>query len=635
MVRIAPHGSWESPLSAADVARAGAAPAWVLPHSGRLWWTQSRPEEGGRAAVLRSGPDGPEEVLGAPWSARNRVHEYGGRPFTLLGEHLVFTEWSDQRVYATVSGGEPVALTEAPEREHGVRYSDLTPGLGSEVWCVRETVTGDAPTDVARDLVAVALAGGVRVLGASHHFMTAPQPSPDGRHAAWIGWSHPDMPWDRAEACVAAIGPDGAFGPHRVVAGGPEVAVCQVEWESPDSLLVLADPDGWWGLHRVGVDGAMTALAPGERELGGPLWQLGRRWFAPLGRGRHAVLRAGALAILDERSATVTDVDTDFAEFAPDVHAVDGVVSTSAAGPRTPWTVVELDLSTGMHTEHTHPQTPDPRYLPQPVARTVAGDGHEVPVLVYPPTNPDFAGPSGQAPPWLLYPHSGPTTAFSTALDLDIAYFTSRGIGVVAVDYAGSTGYGRAFRELLHQRWGVVDVADTLAAAAALVAEGIAEPGRLAVRGGSAGGFTAAAAMTGGTVFACATLMFPLLDLAPWADGQVETHDFESCYVERLVGVLPEHAQRYRDRSPVAAAGRVRGPVLVLQGADDPVCPPEQVKRFVDGLGVPHAYLVFPGERHGFRGAGAIAAAHEAELSFYGQVFGFTPPGVAALELAP
>ncbi|UVS79390.1 prolyl oligopeptidase family serine peptidase [Actinokineospora sp. UTMC 2448] len=634
MVHIAPHGGWESPLTAADVARSAAAPTWVLPHGGAVWWTRSLPEEGGRQALLRSGPDGPVEVLGAPWSARDRVHEYGGRPFTVVDGRVVFTEWGDQRVYAVTDDG-PVPLTGVPDREHGWRYSDLTPGPGGEVWCVRETVTGDAPTDVVRDLVAVSLSGGVRVLGRSHHFMTAPQPSPDGRHAAWIGWSHPDMPWDASELCVAAVGADGVFGPHRVVAGGPGVSVCQVCWEAPDSLLAMADPRGWWNLHRIGLDGAMVALAPGDHELGGPLWQLGRRWFAPLGRGRHAVLRAGALAVLDERSGTVTDVDTDFAVFAPDLHAADGVVTTCAAGPRTPWTVISLDLSTGVHTEHTRPDAPDPRYLPEPVARTVDADGHAVPVLVYPPTNPDFAGPEGESPPYLLYPHSGPTTAFSRALDLDIAFFTSRGFGVVAVDYAGSTGHGRAFRELLHGRWGVVDVADTIAAAAALVADGTADPTRLAVRGGSAGGFTAAAAMTGGAVFACATLMFPLLDLSPWAEGRVETHDFESRYVERLVGALPEHADRYRERSPVGAADRVRGPVLVLQGAEDPVCPPEQVKRFVDGLRVPHAYLSFDGERHGFRRAETIAAAYAAELSFYGRVFGFTPPGVPELELTP
>lgn len=632
MVQTAPYGTWSSPIAPADVARSAATPAWVTLRDGQVWWTRSRPDQGGRHELMRHGPHGPRPVLDERWNVRNRVHEYGGRPFTLLGEHVVFTEWSDQRLYAAAPGAEPVALTAAPDRDQGVRYSDLT-AAGEHVWCVRERATGDGPADVARDLVAVSLDGRLRVLGASHHFMTAPQPSPSGRHAAWIGWSHPDMPWDSTELCVAAATDDG-FGPHRVVAGGPGVSVCQVQWEAEDSLLAVADPHGWWNLLRIGLDGAAVPLAPGEHELGGPLWQLGQRWFAPLGRGRHAVLRSGQLAILDERSGTVTDVDTDYPVVGADLHAHDGVIAARGAGPHTPWTVFTLDLSTGEHTALDAPDTPDPRYVPLPTRRRVRGDGHDVPVLVYPPTNPDFTGPDGQRPPWLLFPHSGPTTAVTARLDLDIAFFTSRGFGVVAVDYGGSTGHGRAFRELLAGQWGVVDVADTVAAATDLVDSGAADPALLAVRGGSAGGFTAAAAMTGGQTFACATLMFPLLDLAPWADGRVETHDFESRYVESLVGSLPEHAERYRERSPVGKADRVRGPVLVLQGAQDPVCPPEQVARFVAALSVPHAYLSFDGEQHGFRRAASIIAAYEAELSFYGQVFGFTPPGVPVLELS-
>lgn len=628
MVQTAPYGAWVSPITPADVARAQSTPSWVTLRDGRVWWTRSRPDQGGRQELVCAG----EPVLGQRWDVRNRVHEYGGRPFALLGDRVVFTEWSDQRLYACVPGGEPVALSAAPEREHGVRYSDLT-AAGQEVWCVRETVTGDGPTDVARDLVAVTLDGDLRVLGAPHRFMSAPQPSPSGRHAAWLGWSHPDMPWDAAQLCVASVTADG-LGPTRVLAGGDGVSVCQVVWEAEDSLLALLDPHGWWNLHRIGVDGTATALAPGDHELGGPLWQLGQRWFAPLGRGRHAVLRAGALAVLDERSGTVTDVDTDFPVVGSDLHAEDGLLASRGAGPRTPWTVFTLDLSTGEHTALDAPTVPDPRYLPEPTRRVVAGEGHDVPVLLYPPTNPDTAGPDGQRPPWLLLPHSGPTTAHSAHLNLDIAFFTSRGFGVAAVDYAGSTGRGRAFRELLTGRWGEVDVADTLAAARDLLDRGEADPALLAVRGGSAGGFTAAAAMTDSAVFACATLLCPLLDLAPWADGRIETHDFESRYVERLVGSLPEHADRYRERSPAGKANRVRGPVLVLAGAQDPVCPPEQVARFVDALTVPHACLSFDGERHGFRRAETIIAAYEAELSFYGQVFGFTPPATATLELS-
>ncbi|SDC08484.1 S9 family peptidase [Actinokineospora iranica] len=646
MVKIASYGTWGSPVAAADVAQASSSPAWVTRHACGVWWTQAKPAEGGRLALTRDDGHGAREVLGAPWNARNRVHEYGGRPYALLdtpdGARVAFTHWGDQRVYLLdPDEGDPAAISAAPDRPHGVRHADLVAGpAGTQVWCVRETVTGERPTDVRRDLVALPIDGGpARVLAASHHFMTVPKPSPDGRHAAWIGWEHPNMPWDGAELCVAEILRDGAFGPHRVLAGGPREAVCQVEWESPATLLALTDPDGWWNLHRVGIDGTAVNLAPGPWEIGGPLWQLGKRWFAALGRGRFAVLRGHRLAILDERTGTVTDVDSDFTRWSDLSGGEDGVVTACAAGPFTDWTAVRLDLSTGDLTELSAPAQglPDPAYLPEPVARVFQSpDGREIPAYVYPPTNPDHAAPDGELPPYLVHVHGGPTGQFSPVLDLEFVYFTSRGFGVVAVDYGGSTGYGRAFREALDGQWGVVDVRDCATVAAALAAEGVADPARLAVRGGSAGGWTAAASMTTVDTYACATIMFPILDLEGWTSEGAETHDFESRYVEGLVGPLPEFRDRYRDRSPANHVDRLTGPVLLLQGLDDEICPPEQADRFVaalDGTGVPHAYLTFEGEQHGFRKAETITAAHEAELSFYGQVFGFTPPGVPVLGL--
>ncbi|MDQ3785909.1 MAG: S9 family peptidase, partial [Actinomycetota bacterium] len=288
MVKIAQFGSWESPLTAEAVAAAGVTPKWVDVHDGVVWWAESRPSEDGRVALMREGPDGtPVEVLAAPWNVRNRVHEYGGRPWTVLGDTVVFTNWADQRIYAYDGSGDPRPLTPEPARRHGLRYADLSPGHGgTSVLCVRETMTGDRPTDVARDLVEVPLDGsGPRSLAASHHFLAGPRVSPDGTRLAWIGWDHPNMPWDGAELCVAEIGQ-----PHRVLAGGPRESVCQAEWESSGSLLVLTDPDGWWNLFRVGLDGASVNLAPCAEEIGGPLWVLGCRWFAPLGNGRYVVL---------------------------------------------------------------------------------------------------------------------------------------------------------------------------------------------------------------------------------------------------------------------------------------------------------------------------------------------------------
>ena len=637
MVKIAQFGSWESPLTAEAVAAAGVAPKWVDVHGGVVWWAESRPSEDGRVALMREGPDGtPVEVLAAPWNVRNRVHEYGGRPWTVIGDTVVFTNWADQRIYAYDGSGDPRPLTPDPERRHGLRYADLSPGHdGTSVLCVRETITGDRPTDVARDLVEVPLDGsGPRSLGASHHFMSGPRVSPDGTRLAWIGWDHPNMPWDGAELCVAETGQ-----PHRVLAGGPTESVCQAEWESADTLLVLTDPDGWWNLFRVGLDGSSVNLAPCAEEIGGPLWVLGCRWFAPLGDGRYAVLRSDRLAVLDERSGTVTDVATDLTAWTSDLRVHDGVVVSAAGNPRQESAVVRFDLGTGVETvvSAQRGDAPDDAYLPVPEHRVFTSkDGREIPAYVYAPRNPDFAGPDGAKPPLLVHVHGGPTGKVTDVLKRDIAYFTSRGFGVVAVNYGGSAGYGRAFRESLNEQWGVVDVEDCATVAATLADEGFADGTRLAVRGGSAGGWTAAASMTSVSTYACATIMFPILDLTGWTSEGGETHDFESRYIEGLVGTLPEHADRYAERSPCNHVDRLAGPVLLLQGLEDEVCPPEQADRFVatlDGTGLPHAYLTFEGEQHGFRRASTVTAALEAELSFYGQVFGFTPPGVPVLEL--
>ncbi|XVS60620.1 prolyl oligopeptidase family serine peptidase [Actinosynnema sp. CA-299493] len=641
MVKIAPYGTWTSPIDAADAAAAGGGLHWVDLHDGRPWWAEGRPAEGGRVALVRDGQD----LLPPPWNARNRVHEYGGRPWVVLdtpdGTRVAFTNWDDQRVHLfDPDDPRPVPLSPEPPRRHGYRYADLTAGPDhAEVWCVRETVTGDARTDVRRELVALPLDGSEpRVLAASHHFMTGPRLSPDGRHYAWIGWDHPRLPWDGAELCVAEVG----SAEHRVLAGGVTEAVCQVEWETPadggpPSLLALTDPDGWWNLFRIGLDGARKNLAPCDAELGGPMWRLGNRWFAAIGPGRYAVLRSGALAVLDERSGTVTDVDVDLPVWHAHLAVHDGVVVSGAAGPLAESAVVSLDLSTGVLTEHTSGESPLPvDYLPVPEKRVFRGPDGDVPAYVYPPRNPDFSGPDGGKPPYVVHVHGGPTGRSAPVLDAELAYLTSRGIGVVAVNYGGSTGYGRAFRERLREQWGVVDVNDCAAVAQALADSGAADGDRLAIRGGSAGGWTSAASLTSVKTYRCGMVAFPILDLAGWTGEGGETHDFESRYVEGLVGPWPAAADRYAERSPANHVDRLAGPVLLLQGLEDEICPPEQADRFaaaLDGTGIPHAYLTFEGEQHGFRKAETIVAALEAELSFYGQVFGFTPEGIAVLEL--
>ncbi|MFC0437895.1 prolyl oligopeptidase family serine peptidase [Kutzneria buriramensis] len=645
MVTIAPYGTWVSPLAAQDVAGAGGSIQWVDQHDGETWWAESRPEEGGRVVLMRAGKPGeqPRQVLAAPWNARNRVHEYGGKPWAFVGGRIAFTHWNDQRVYL-VDGDDPAAeprpISPEPPHEHWYRYTDLTASPdGAEVWCVRETQLSAANVDVRRDLVALPLDGTqqARVLVASHHFMSAPQPSPDGRHVAWLGWNHPAMPWDGTELCVAELTEDGKVGEHRVIAGGPAEAVCQFRWESPETLLALTDPQGWWNLHRITLDGTATNLAPCEEELGGPLWRLGSSWFAPLGNGRHAVIRGTALAVLDERSGTVTDVETDLPVWLGQISAADGVVVGIAGGPRDEEAVVRLDLSTGEASVLTvgEPLPLDPVYLPTPYEQVFTSpDGEKIPAFVYPPTNPDFVAPEGELPPYVVHVHGGPTGSVSGTLSLTVTYFTSRGIGVVAVNYGGSTGYGRRFRERLNGQWGVVDVQDCGAVATALADEGIADRARLAIRGGSAGGFTTAAALTMPSPFACGNAMYPAVDMIAFASG--ETHDFESRYLDGLIGPLDTAREVYLERSPSERPDKLTGPILLLQGLEDEVCPPAHTEAFaraIDGSGIRHAYLGFAGEQHGFRRAETIKAALEAELSFYGQVLGFEPVDVPRLAL--
>ncbi|GGR74871.1 MULTISPECIES: dipeptidyl-peptidase 5 [Streptomyces] len=650
--RTAPYGSWPSPVTAALAAAHDGHPDWVGFVGDEIWWTEPRPAEGGRRALVRRRADGVEEtVLPAPWNVRSRVVEYGGRPWTGVvadGRPLfVFAHFADQRLYRCEPGGEPVPLTPVSPVGGGLRWAEPRVDLArGEVWCVLEEHTGDGPDDVRRVLAAVPLDGSaaadraaVRELTAPRHrFVTGARLSPDGRRAAWIGWDHPRMPWDGTELLVADVTGDGRLTGVRTVAGGPDESVCQAEWAPDGRLLYASDRSGWWQLYRDG-----TLLCAREEEFGGPLWQPGLSWFAPLDNGLLAVLHGrgpAALGILDPETGEIVEAAGPWTECAPTLAVHGQRVVTVGAGPHTGYEVVELDTVTGRArvAGARHRDPVDPAYYPRPEVRTFAGpDGREVHAHVYPPRHPARTAPDGERPPYVIWAHGGPTSRSPLVLDLTIAYFTSRGIGVAEVNYGGSTGYGRAYRERLREGWGVVDVEDCAAVARALAAEGTADPARLAVRGGSAGGWTAAASLTTTDVYACGTIRYPVLDLTAWGPG--ETHDFESRYLESLIGPLAEVPARYAERSPITHADRLTVPFLLLQGLDDVICPPAQCERLLArtaGRGVPHAYLTFEGEGHGFRRADTMIRALEAELSLYTQVFGLDPtPPAPKLELSP
>ncbi|WP_406316432.1 prolyl oligopeptidase family serine peptidase [Streptosporangium sp. NBC_01639] len=625
----------DSPIRPVDVARVDDRPLWVEICGEEVWWDEPRPHEGGRRCVVRRGPDGvARDALPPGWNSRNRLIEYGGRSWRPLpGGGVVFTNWADQRIYRYGGHAEPVPLTPGD----GARYGDLyLPPGRDEVWAVREIHLAEPRpgsagprVDPRRDLVAVPLDGGpVRVVATAQHFLTNPRLSPDGTHVAWIGWNHPAMPWDGTELCVAPLDATGSAGSHRVVAGGPEESVIQAEWRDDGALYALTDPDGWWNLHLVSLDGSPARnLAPLTEECGDAVWRLGNTWFALAGDlivMMHGTPDRRRLGVLDPDTGKITDLDAPPTYWNPTVSVGGDLVAGVGASPYTPFEVVMVDLRTGGHAVLSpEKELPDRDALPDPEAVTFDG----VHAHLYPPR-----GVTGPAP-YLIFVHGGPTSASTMVLDVEIAYFTSRGIGVADVNYGGSTGYGRAYRERLRHQWGVVDVRDSETVARGLIAAGKADASKIAIRGGSAGGWTSVAALVHSTVFRGAVAHYAITDPEGWA---AETHDFESRYLDGLIGPLPETRQRYLDRSPTLHAANASGPALLMHGLEDAIVDPVQAERFVNALeaeGTPWAYLTFPGEQHGWRREETIVAALEAELAFYGLIFGFATPEVPPLPL--
>jgi dipeptidyl aminopeptidase/acylaminoacyl peptidase len=654
---VVPYGAWPSPITASDVARGDIRlgfPEFVVGDGDELdvWWREGRPAEGGRQVIVsrRQG-----DLLAAPWNARTRVHEYGGRSWLAVPStptsrpDLVFAEWSDQRLYRLGAAGEPVPLTPAPLRDAGWRYADFTVSAdATQIWCVRETHGPD--DEISRDIVAVPIDGSaaddaaqIRVVVTGSQFYASPRLSPDGSRLAWIAWDHPNMPWDSTELRVGDV-VDGVVPQWQTVMGGPGESVLQPEWVpgGSDWLYVISDRSNWWNLYEVSIDAHAEPrpLAAASNDFGGPLWELGRTFYAVLGDGRLAVSRSGAahpLAMLDPATGTLTDIAIPFASWTPHLHAKGQLIVGIGGGPDTPASIVIADLVDGSHEilRSSIAEIPDPAYLPQPRAVTFTGPGgRDVHARVYPPRNPKAVAPQGELPPYVAFVHGGPTSSSAPIFDLGHAFFTSRGIGVIDVDYGGSTGYGREYRERLKGQWGIVDVEDCVAAVQALADRGEADGARLAIRGGSAGGWTTLAALTRTKAFAAGTSYFGVAELIKFAE---DTHDFESRYIDGLIGPLPEAHDLYVERAPLTHIDDVSCPVLLLQGLEDKVVPPSQAEMFRDALaakGIPHAYLAFEGEQHGFRKAENMTTSLEAELSFYGQVFGFTPPGVPVLELS-
>jgi dienelactone hydrolase len=632
MPEAAPYGSWQSPVTAASIA-AGEVPlrsADIV--GGDVYWLEGKPLEAGRVVLVRLAADGTRhELTPKPLYVRTRVHEYGGGEYLVDGSSAFFSNFADQRLYRQDLGGEPRPITPEPTIPAGLRYADaqLTPDRRLLV-CVREVHESEGP-DATNELVVLAADGSTeaRVIASGHDFYAAPRISPDGRRLAWMVWDHPRMPWDGSELWVGDLAEDGSISNPHLVAGGLAESIFQPEWSPAGELHFVSDRTGWWNLYRLHGE-TIEPLAPMAAEFGTPQWVFGMSTYAFLDDGRIAcIVSEGSidrLALVSPGQAPQT-ADLPYTAYSRRLRSSGNTLVFVAASPTESSAVVRFDATTGTREilGRSLAHEPDARYVSSPRSISFPTDGGQATgyALYYPPTNPDYVGPAGDRPPLIVESHGGPTAMTQAMLKLDTQYWTSRGFGVVDVNYGGSSGFGRPYRERLNGQWGIVDTEDCISAARYLTDQGEVDGRRLCIRGGSAGGYTTLCALVFHDDFAAGASYYGVADCEALA---TDTHKFESRYLDGLIGPYPEARDVYRARSPIHFADRLSCPVILFQGLEDRVVPPSQAEAMVEALrakDLPFAYLAFEGEQHGFRKAETIQRTLEAELYFYARVFKF------------
>lgn len=633
---VRPYGTWPSALDADTIAGipsyafSGLSVAWP-----RLRWLEARPAEGGRLALVEWQDGATAELTPEGFNVRTRVHEYGGGALWFHGDTAFCSSFGDGRVYR-IDDRTATAVTPDPPEPSSLRYADgnVTPD-GRVVVCVCERHESG---EVHNELVAFPADGSAapRIVASGHDFYAAPRISPDGSRVAWICWDHPRMPWDGTELWVADLGADGTFSGERLVAGGPEESVIQPQWSEDGRLHFASDRGGWWNLYR--DNRALTELTDGE--IGMPAWVFGMRSYAFLDDGRIACVvtrrAVDSLELLDPETGELVPAGLRWTSYATSMLATAGRrVVFAASSPGEPVTIAMWDVDSGEETvlDRATDMAFDPATVPAPRAiEFTTRDGATAHAFYYPPTSADTEGPADERPPLRVVCHGGPTAHSAPSLDTDFLFWTQRGIGVVDVNYRGSSGFGRAYRRALDARWGEIDWQDCVSAARHLADAGEVDAERTWVAGGSAGGYVVfCAAVFDPTAFAAGASYYGVADVEALAR---DTHKFESRYLDSLVGPYPARADLYRERSPVHFADRLERPLLLLQGLDDEVVPPAQAEMMVevlDGKAIPHAYIAFEGEGHGFRKRENVRRALEAELAFVGRIFGFDP----ADELEP
>jgi len=631
-VAVRPYGTWPSDLDA-DLVAGGSGRSFGLTDlsSGPLRWTEVRTYESGRTAVVEARPGGELVDVTPPGAnARTRVHEYGGGAVWFHGDATFFSEFDDSRLYRVDgAGAEARPITPEPPEPHALRYADgcVTPD-GGTIFCVRERHEAG---EVHNELVVLPADGSAepRIVAGGHDFFMAPRLDPAGRRLAWLAWDHPRMPWDGTELMVAGVEAGGTLGVPRLVAGGPEESVIDPRFAPGGALHYCSDRTGWWNLYR--EDGtAVTSLD--DAEIGFPAWVFGMSRYVFLGDGRIAcvVTRSAidSLDLLEPGSSELRPAGLGWSSFGPaSLSAGGGRVVFSAASPTAPTALVSYEPDSGRETIIRRSIDVDLEPASISVPRAIefpTGDGATAHAFYYPPASAEYEGPADELPPLRVICHGGPTANTTPALGIEVQFFTQRGIGVLDVKYRGGTGYGRAYRQLLHGRWGEIDSQDCIAAARHLAEQGDVDRDRTWVEGGSAGGYVVLCALVfDPTAFAAGVSYFGVADAEALA---LDTHKFESRYLDSMIGPYPERADLYRARSPVHFVEQLERPLLLLQGLDDKVVPPSQAEAMVEVLerkGIPYAYLAFEGEGHGFRRQENIKRSLESTLSFVGQVFGF------------
>ncbi len=621
---VAPYGSWKSPITADLIASKSIGLVEAAFDGDNIYWIESRPLEGGRYVIVRRTPDGQTvDLTPPPLNTRTRVHEYGGAAFLVVDGTVFFSHFSDNRLYRQDPGAEPRPIT--PEAD--LRYADMIfDRARNRIICVREDHTGAG--EAVNTLVGLDPEGraDAQVLVYGDNFYSTARLS--GARLAWLAWNHPNMPWDGTELWVGEIGADGAILNRRRVAGGLQESVFQPEW-SPDGMLYfVSDPKGWWNLYRW-QGGAVEAVVEMEAEFGAPQWVFGMSTYAFASAEQVICVynHSGTwkLASLGTRTRTLEPIKTPYTSIR-DIRATSGRALFFAASPTEPTALVLMNLAAGALEvlRRASDITVDPGYLSMPEAiEFPTENGLTAHAFFYPPRNRDYVAPANERPPLIVISHGGPTGSTSSTFNPQIQYWTSRGFAVVDVNYGGSAGYGRAYRERLNGQWGVVDVDDCVNAARYLVRRGDVNGDRLIIRGGSAGGYTTLCALAFRKVFKAGASYYGIGDLNVFVG---DTHKFESRYLDSLIGPYPERADLYKERSAINYLNQLSCPVIFFQGLEDMIVPPNQAEMMFAALqkkGIPVAYLPFEGEQHGFRRAENIKRALEAELYFYARVFGF------------